>query len=67
MSAITWSRVIFVCWQSLAVFTDMRLDPDYMEAQKHRTESAETDGNVVTIKRESLPVMISGMSVAAKP
>lgn len=52
MSAIPWSRVIFVRWPSLAVFTDMRLDPVYIEAQKHRVESAETYGNFVTIKRE---------------
>ena len=67
MSAIAWSRVIFVRWPSQAAFTDMRLDPDYFKAQKHRIESAEMDGNFVTIKRESLPTMISGVSVAAKP
>jgi hypothetical protein len=44
--------VIFVRWPSLAVFTDLRLDPSYLEAQKHRVESAETYGNFVTIKRE---------------
>ena len=52
MSAIPWSRVLFVRWPSLAVFTNMRLDPGYLEAQKHRVESAETYGNFVTIKRE---------------
>lgn len=51
MSAIPWSRVIFVRWPSLAVFTDMRLDPGYIEAQKHRVESAETYGNFITVKR----------------
>jgi uncharacterized protein (DUF1330 family) len=52
VSAIPWSRVLFVRWPSLAVFTDMRLDPEYVEAQKHRVESAETYGNFVTIARE---------------
>jgi uncharacterized protein (DUF1330 family) len=52
-SALPWSRVLFVRWPSLAVFTNMRLDPDYIEAQRHRVESAETYGNFVTIKRES--------------
>jgi uncharacterized protein (DUF1330 family) len=51
-SSVPWSRVIFVRWPSLAVFTDMRLDPSYVEAQKHRVESAETYGNFITIKRE---------------
>jgi uncharacterized protein (DUF1330 family) len=53
VSAIPWSRVIFVRWPSLAVFTDLRLDPGYIEAQKHRVESAETYGNFVTIKRDN--------------
>lgn len=52
MSAIPWSRVLFVRWPSLAVFTNMRLDPGYIAAQKHRVESAETYGNFVTIKRD---------------
>jgi hypothetical protein len=30
----------------------MRLDPSYVEAQKHRVESAETYGNFITIKCE---------------
>jgi uncharacterized protein (DUF1330 family) len=51
VSAIPWSRVIFVRWPSLAVFTDLRLDPEYIAAQKHRVESAQTYGNFVTIKR----------------
>ena len=50
-SAVPWSRVLFVRWPSLAVFTDMRLDPEYIEAQKHRVESAETYGNFLTVKR----------------
>jgi uncharacterized protein (DUF1330 family) len=52
VSEIPWSRVIFVRWPSLAVFTDMRLGPEYIEAQKHRVESAETYGNFVTVMRE---------------
>jgi uncharacterized protein (DUF1330 family) len=53
VSVIPWSRVLFVRWPSLAVFTNMRLDPAYIEAQKHRVESAETYGNFVTIKRDN--------------
>ena len=53
MSAIPWRRVLFVRWPSLAVFTDMRLTPAYIEAQELRVESAETYGNFVTIKREN--------------
>ena len=52
VSAIPWSRVVFVRWPSLAVFTDMRLDPGYLEAQRHRVESAETYGNFITIARD---------------
>lgn len=52
-STIPWSRVVFVRWPSLAVFTDMRLAPEYIEAQKHRVESAETYGNFVTVKRDA--------------
>jgi uncharacterized protein (DUF1330 family) len=54
VSDIPWSRVLFVRWPSPAVFTDMRLDPEYIEAQKHRVESAETYGNFVTIAREDV-------------
>jgi uncharacterized protein (DUF1330 family) len=54
VSDIPWSRVLFVRWPSLAVFTDMRLDPEYIAAQKHRVESAETYGNFVTIAREDV-------------
>lgn len=50
-SAIPWSRVIFVRWPSLAVFTDMRLEPEYVAAQRNRVTSAETYGNFVTIAR----------------
>jgi uncharacterized protein (DUF1330 family) len=56
VSAITWSRLVFVRWPSLAVFTDVRLDPTYIEAQKHRVESAEVYGNFITIARASGPV-----------
>ncbi len=51
VSAIPWSRVIFVRWPSLAVFTEMRLEPEYIEAQRHRVESAERYGNFVTVRR----------------
>jgi uncharacterized protein (DUF1330 family) len=55
VSAIPWSRVVFVRWPSLAVFTDMRLDPEYIAAQQRRVESAETYGNFITIVREPGP------------
>lgn len=51
VSAIPWSRVMFVRWPSLAVFTDMRLDPTYVEAQKHRVDSSEVYGNFITLRR----------------
>jgi hypothetical protein len=51
VSTIAWSRVIFVYWPTLAVFTDMRLDPSSIEARMHRVESSLTYGNVVTIER----------------
>lgn len=46
-----WSRFIFVTWPSLAVFTDLRLDPTYLDAQKERVVSAEQYGNLITIAR----------------
>jgi uncharacterized protein (DUF1330 family) len=55
-SGIPWSRVLFVRWPSLAVFIDMRLEPSYVEAQKHRVESAETYGNFITIRRDGMGV-----------
>jgi uncharacterized protein (DUF1330 family) len=46
-----WSRFIVVSWPSFAVFTDLRLDPAYVEAQTSRVVSAKTYGNLVTISR----------------
>lgn len=46
-----WSRFIFVSWPSFAVFTDLRLDPTYIEAQRHRVVSAEQYGNLINISR----------------
>jgi uncharacterized protein (DUF1330 family) len=48
---VAWDRFIFVSWPSLAVFTDLRLDPAYVEAQKDRVMSAEEYGNLITIAR----------------
>ena len=48
---IAWERFIFVAWPSFAVFTDLRLDPTYIEAQRDRVVSAEEYGNLVTIAR----------------
>ena len=46
-----WSRFIVINWPSFAVFTDLRLDPSYVEAQKSRVVSARTYGNLITIPR----------------
>jgi uncharacterized protein (DUF1330 family) len=46
-----WDRFIFVSWPSFAVFTDLRLDPTYIEAQKDRVVSAEQYGNLITVAR----------------
>ncbi len=51
VTAIPWSLVVFVRWPSAAVFTDLRLTPDYIAAQRHRVQSAQTYGNFVTTKR----------------
>jgi uncharacterized protein (DUF1330 family) len=50
-----WDRFIFVSWPSFAVFTDLRLDPTYIEAQKDRVASAEQYGNLVTVARGDQP------------
>ncbi len=51
VSAIPWSLVVLVRWPSAAVFTDLRLTPTYIKAQRHRVQSAQTYGNFVTTKR----------------
>ncbi len=48
---VQWDRFIFVAWPSLAVFTDVRLDPKYVEAQKDRVASGAEYGNLITIAR----------------
>jgi uncharacterized protein (DUF1330 family) len=50
-----WDRFILVAWPSLAVFTDLRLDPAYIEAQKDRVVSGEEYGNLVNIARADRP------------
>lgn len=50
-----WDRFIFVSWPSLAVFTDLRLDPGYIDAQKDRVQSADVYGNLITIARADQP------------
>lgn len=50
-----WGRFILVSWPSLAVFTDLRLDPVYIEAQKHRIVSASRYGNLMMIARGGRP------------
>jgi uncharacterized protein (DUF1330 family) len=46
-----WSRFIVISWPSFAVFTDLRLDPGYIEAQRSRVVSAKTYGNLITLAR----------------
>lgn len=48
VSDVAWSRVVFVRWPSMRVMQDLRLNPEYLEAQKHRVASAEVYGNFVT-------------------
>lgn len=48
---VAWNLCVFVRWPSFAVFTDLRLDPEYIEAQKHRVDSARRYGNFVTVAR----------------
>ncbi|MBI5290111.1 MAG: hypothetical protein HY873_14145 [Chloroflexi bacterium] len=52
---VRWDRFIFVSWPSFAVFTDLRLDPTYIEAQKDRVMSADQYGNLITIARADQP------------
>ncbi len=52
---IAWDRFIFVSWPSLAVFTDLRLEPGYVEAQRSRVVSADQYGNLITIARADRP------------
>lgn len=52
---VRWDRFIFVSWPSLAVFTDLRLDPQYVEAQRDRVVSADVYGNLITIARADRP------------
>jgi uncharacterized protein (DUF1330 family) len=56
---VAWDRFIFVSWPSLAVFTDLRLDPTYVEAQRDRVMSAEQYGNLITIPRpQRIPAVV---------
>jgi uncharacterized protein (DUF1330 family) len=48
---VRWSRFVVVSWPSFAVFTDLRLDPAYIEEQKHRIAAGEAYGNLITIAR----------------
>jgi uncharacterized protein (DUF1330 family) len=48
---VRWSRFVVVSWPSFAVFTDLRLDPAYIEEQKHRVVAAEAYGNLITVAR----------------
>ena len=46
-----WNRLVYITWPSLAVFTDLRLDPAYLDAQRNRVGSALEYGNLVGAPR----------------
>ena len=46
-----WDRLILPRWPSFAVFTDLRLTPSYVEAQRFRVDSADIYGNYIAIAR----------------
>lgn len=54
-SPVPWSIAVLVQWPSLAVFTDLRLDPEYITAQEHRVASSRTYGNYMTFKPGPAP------------
>lgn len=54
IGSIPWSLMIFVRWPSLRVFTDLRLDPTYIAAQRFRVIAAQTYGNFVTFDRTAI-------------
>jgi uncharacterized protein (DUF1330 family) len=51
LGSTEWNRVIYVRWPSIEVFTDLRLTPGYIEAQKARVSSSDAYGNLVGIDR----------------
>jgi uncharacterized protein (DUF1330 family) len=48
VSDVPWDLAVLVRWPSLAVFTNLRLDPGYLDAQRHRIDSAVFFGNFQT-------------------
>ncbi len=51
LGSTTWNRVIYVRWPSIEVFTDLRLTPGYVEAQKSRVSSSDAYGNLIGVDR----------------
>ena len=51
LGSTEWNRVIYVRWPSIEVFTDLRLTPGYIEAQKARVSSSDAYGNLITVDR----------------
>lgn len=51
LGSTEWNRAIYVRWPSIEVFTDLRLTPGYIEAQKARVSSSDAYGNLVGIDR----------------
>ncbi|MFM9105343.1 MAG: hypothetical protein ACKOWF_01430 [Chloroflexota bacterium] len=52
VSPVNWDLAVFVRWPSMAVFTDLRLNPEYVKAQEHRAASAVFYGNFMTFPAE---------------
>ncbi|MGI9252363.1 MAG: hypothetical protein ACR2J8_01345 [Thermomicrobiales bacterium] len=48
ISTVPWDLAVLVRWPSMAVFTDLRLNPEYIKAQEHRVNSAAFYGNFMT-------------------
>lgn len=53
--AVRWDLFVLPLWPSFKVFSDLRLDPGYIEAQKHRLDAAEGYGNIVCLPRSPKP------------
>lgn len=47
-----WDRLILPRWPSVKVFTNLRLEPDYFEAQRNRVRSADVYGNYIATVRK---------------
>lgn len=62
ISSVPWDLAVLVRWPSMAVFTDLRLNPEYIKAQEHRAAAAVFYGNFMTF-----PVAVDAKGAAAGP